>query len=250
LPSDTLLDLGRAFAFLDSDAAGAAWYRAGIHKAERDDKDVRPGDPAPRRLLNLLDQTKALWRLKDYPALEQRFAFAMRWNPPLSPEARRAGYLHAEMLFYQKKYLSAADAMLAVQAAHRQAGDLGALERSDLHEMDWVLGLLLRQANRHEMAIVFLRRAGGSGGEHAMWATRFLFSSLLELGRIGDAQDIYNKYAETYHPSERARTQMQLELDTATPNVEPVRQQGGSVPALGGAGPMTLPQAPYKETVP
>jgi len=119
------------------------WYRAGLAKAERQYKDTPPGDPKARPLLCLLDQTKALWRLKDYAAMEKRFALAKRLNAPLSVESRRAGYLLADMLYYQRRFSEAADMIVAVQAENERVGDLGTLEKSDIGEMHWTQGLFL-----------------------------------------------------------------------------------------------------------
>jgi hypothetical protein len=157
LKAETLLDLGRGFNFLESDLLAACWYRAGLAKAQGQYSDTAPGDPSVRPLLYLMDQTKALWRLRDYPTMEKRFALAMRLYPSLSPESRRAGYLHGVAIFYQAQYARAADAMLAVQADHDRVGDLGMLERSDLEEMEWELGLFLSAAGRDEESLPHLQ---------------------------------------------------------------------------------------------
>lgn len=202
LDAVTLLDVGRAIDFLDGDEHAACWYRAGIAKAQTEYAKAAPGSPAAVRPLALLDQTRALWRLKDHAALERRFALAMRLNAPLSPEARRAGYLHAEMLYYQRKYPEAADAMFAVQAEHDRAGDLGMREASDLYEMHWVLGLFASGARRYEAALPHLTwLARQPGGERAGPALRLLSQAQSELGQFELGQ--FEQAAETLSAWER-----------------------------------------------
>jgi hypothetical protein len=188
LQCEVLLEIGRAFNFLEGDGLAACWYRAGLAKAEQQYKDIQPGDSKARPLLSLLDQTKALWRLKDYAAMEKRFALAKRLNTRLSPEARRAGYLYTEMLHYERRHDEAADAALALQAAHKQAGDLGSLDRSDIHEMAWILGFFLFSAERYEDAVAYLRQASLPGGEHAHSALELLCFALARLDRLDEAE--------------------------------------------------------------
>jgi len=194
LQCEVLLEIGRAFNFLEGDGLAAYWYRGGLVKAERQYKDTQPGDSKARPLLSLLDQTKALWRLKDYAAMEKRFALAKRLNAPLSPEARRAGYLHADMLFYQERYAEAANEILAVQGEHNKVGDLGLLERSDLEEMAWTQGLLLYCADQYEESLphwqVVMKMAGEPRRKMAL--DRFVNASV----RIGRADQLEAYYVE------------------------------------------------------
>ena len=193
LQCEVLLEIGRAFNFLEGDLLAACWYRAGLAKAERQYKDTKPGDPKARPLLCLLDQTKALWRLNDYAAMEKRFGLAMMLNPRLSPEARRAGYLHAEMLYYQGGCQKAATAILAVQAEHERAGDLGTLEKSDIAEMHWVLGLFLFFAERDADAVPHLEFAARPKGEHSLHALSLLPFALVRSGQIDRAVIEYKR---------------------------------------------------------
>lgn len=153
LDAQALLEIGRGFNFLEGDRLAAMWYRAGIMRARSELVSAKAGDEGNAPYLHLMDQTKALWKLKDHSTLEVRFELAKRLNVPLSPAARRAGYFHAEMLSYQGRVAEAADAMVRVQAEHERAGDLGSLDKSDLQEMAWVQGLLLFSARRYEESL-------------------------------------------------------------------------------------------------
>jgi hypothetical protein len=204
LQCEVLLEIGRAFNFLEGDGLAACWYRAGLVKAEQQYKDTQPGDLNARPLLSLLDQTKALWRLNDYAAMEKRFALAKRLNPQLSPESRRAGYLYVEMLYYQGRFQEAATAILAVQTEHERAGDLGSLEQSDIGEMHWVQGLFLSYANRHAEAIPhFEAIAARPSSEHAQGAAAGLFGCLARVHRTAEAAKRLGEYVARYHPEQR-----------------------------------------------
>ena len=206
LKATLLLDVGRSVSFLYGDEFAASWFRAGLAKASTEFEDVRAGDSAAFPLVQALDQTKALWRLKDYAALEMRFAIAASLYPPLSPEARRSAYLHADMLFYRMQYAQAADEIMAVQGENQQAGDIGVLDRSDIAEMEWTQGLFSRAAGRNEEAIKHLRACIDEHGIHAEDACFECFVSLLELDQITAAEDMYRNYIRVYHP-DRHRVQ-------------------------------------------
>ena len=152
-------------------------------------------------MLSLLDQTKALWRLNDYAAMEKRFALAKRLNTRLSPEARRAGYLHAEMFYYQQRFSEAADAMLQVQSQHEQAGDLGLLEKSDIYEMDWVLGMMLFTDKRYAASLPHVRGCAARDGEHLRGALSTLIAVYANLGRIDEALQQLRVYIGKYGES-------------------------------------------------
>lgn len=194
LSAEQMLEIGRGFGYLEGDELAACWYRAGLVKATEEYRETKPGEPKAVALLPLLDQTKALWRLRDHAALEKRFALAMRLNPPLSVEGRRAGYLHAEMLYYQDRFVAAADAMLAVNASHKAAGDLGALDSSDLYEMHWVLGLLLWRAGRHGDARPHLETVCTTDGEHTKQAYCVLSRMLIDSGHTHAARQILSRW--------------------------------------------------------
>jgi len=74
--------------------------------------------------LHLIDQTRALWRTKDYSALEMRFRLAAA-EPLLSVESRRAGCLLVDAAVWGAIHREAADTNLPVQAEHDRVGDLG-----------------------------------------------------------------------------------------------------------------------------
>lgn len=198
LSSEVLLDLGRAFSFLETDALAACWYRAGIDKAEQQFQNTPPGSPDAQPLLNLLDQTKALWRLKDHATMAKRFALAMRLNTPLSPEARRAAYLHAEMLFYQQLFEQAANAILQVQADHDKAGDLGALEASDIYEMHWVLGYFLAAARRLQEAQPHFKAVCSINCEHSRAAFCMLVNTHIRLRQFDSAKKTLAEWRSRY----------------------------------------------------
>jgi tetratricopeptide (TPR) repeat protein len=196
LKSIDLIDLGRAFNFLDGDPLAARWYRSGLAKAEMEYKATSPADPATKPLLDRLDQMKALWRLKDYPAMEKRFGLAMRLNSPLSPEARRAGYLYAEALYHQARSGDAAEVILAVQRDHDRAGDLGLLEKSDILEMHWIQAIMLFNAERYEEALPHLKDCAAITNEHKRGALELLVFCLVRLNYIAEARDAFKHVME------------------------------------------------------
>ncbi|HSZ54753.1 MAG TPA: tetratricopeptide repeat protein [Tepidisphaeraceae bacterium] len=187
LDAIALIEAAKGFEFLEGDQLAAAFFDAALLKAEPQYALTQPGDPAALPLLHELDQTKALWRLKDYPALERRFRLARRLYAPLSVESRRSGYLLVDALFYQDRFDEAADLILAVQAEHRRVGDLGLLESSDLYEMNYEQGFLLFSAGRFEAAIPLLKLVSGRG-EHDQVAEQALFRALLQTGHFDQAR--------------------------------------------------------------
>jgi len=201
LPALSLLDAGRAFVFLAGDELGGRLYRAGLSKAQGESASVAPGDSASVPLLHALDQTKALYRLRDYRALEERFSLAMRLLPPLSPEARRAAYLHADALYYQRRNYEAAEAIVAVMDQHRQAGDLGALEKSDIPEMEWAQGLFLYSAARYPESLPHLKAVVAAGGEHLDQALPLVVVALAKTGSANEADSVMCDYARRYRPA-------------------------------------------------
>jgi hypothetical protein len=215
LDAITLLRAGRGFEFLEGDELAAAVFRAGLAKAERQYAGTRPGDPRALPLLRELDQTKALWRLKDYQTLERRFRLARRLNPPLSIESRRAGYLLADALFYQERFDEAADAILLVQAENLRAGDLGLREKSDVYEMNYEQGYLLFSAGRFEPAIPFLKLVARDG-EHARVAARALFTAFLKSGRVPEAQEALADLVRRFKVSPSSRSIFDEELEAAS----------------------------------
>jgi hypothetical protein len=208
----TLLHAARGFEFLEGDELAAAVFRAALSKAERQYARTQAGNPVALPLLRELDQTKALWRLKDYKALEMRFRLARRLNPALSTASRRAGYLLADALFYQDRFDEAADLIVAVQAENQRVGDLGLLEKSDIYEMNYEQGYLLFSAGRFESAIPFLKLVCGDG-EHAQVAARALFTAFLKSGRVEEARSCLRDLATRFKisPSSQAFFDQELE---------------------------------------
>ena len=207
-----LIEAGKGFQFLEGDQLAAAFFHAALAKAERQFAQTPPGDPAALPFLQELDQTKALWHLKDYPALETRFFLARRLSAPLSIEARRSGYLLADTLFYQDHFDEAADLIEAVQAEHQRVGDLGLLEKSDLYEMNYERGYLLFAAGRFASAIPLLKLVVG-GGEHDQVAQEVLFQALLQNGRFQDARRSLADLENRFKIPESARAALAKQLE-------------------------------------
>jgi len=214
LDASILMEAGRSFDFLVGDELAAAFFRAAFVKAQTRYARTTPGDPKALPLLRQLDQTAALWRLKDYPALEMRFSLARRLYPPLSVESRRAGCLLVDALYYQDRFDEAADLILQVQKEHQQAGDLGALEHSDLYEMEYMQGYVLGAAGRFAEAIPHLQRVCGSG-EHARAAADVLFSAFLNTGRFEEARACYADIVRRFNVPTAAQRVMQRRLERA-----------------------------------
>lgn len=214
LDASILMDSGRSFEFLVGDEVAAAFFRAAFFRAQNEYAATAPGDPKALPLLRELDQTAALWRLKDYPGLEMRFRLARRLYPPLSVESRRAGCLLVDALYYQERFDEAADLILQVQKEHQEAGDLGALERSDLYEMEYMQGYVLRAAGRFAEAIPHLQRVCRSG-EHAHAAAEALFSAFLNTGRFAEARACSADIVKRFNLSVAAQGAMQRRLDEA-----------------------------------
>ena len=212
LDAIVLIEAGKGFQFLENDGLGAAFFHAALAKAERQYAHTSPGDPVALPFLQELDQTKALWHLKDYSALERRFALARRLNPRLSIESRRSGYLLVDAMFYQNRFDEAADLILEVQAEHRRVGDLGLLEKSDIYEMNYEQGYLLFAAGRFESAIPLLKRVVGSG-EHDEVAQEALFKALLQSGRFDEARRCLTDLENRFKTSESARAAFAQQLE-------------------------------------
>lgn len=185
--SDALIDAGRAMNWLSGDEAAVVFFHAGLTKAAVEYARARVDGETALSLLHALDQTKALWRVKHYVALEGRFMLAARLNSPGSPEQRRAGYLYADTLYYQEKYSEAARAICGVLQDDTVAGDLGSLERSDISEMNWTTGFFLMRAGRFEEAAPYLHRVTQVHCEHTERAYACLVQTLVALGKPADA---------------------------------------------------------------
>ena len=226
----TLLDAGRAIDFLAGDEAAAAWYRAGLAKAQVEYQGTSPGDPKARPLLAVLDQTKALWRINDRRTMEKRFALARALNAPLSPESRRAGCLLAQMLFYQGRGSDAADVMLGLWKEHAQAGDLGALERSDFGEMYWETGLFLYVARRWDEAVPQLEGLLKTDDGRKRQACQYILECLVESDRYDEARARVKQYAEQYSLPAAQADQVEQRIEMRQ------RRKAATRPVTVGAG--------------
>jgi len=185
----SLLQAAQSFQFLEGDAMALAFIRAGLTKAERQFAAMRSGDQRALPLLHQLDQTKVLWKQKDYVALERRFRLARRLYPPLSIQSRRAGYLLADALFYQHRCKEAETVVMGVMGEHRRSGDLGLLDPGDWYEMTYQVGYLQFSAGDLEPAIQNLRQVQGKG-EHDKDVATALFSAFLQTGRLSEAEKV------------------------------------------------------------
>jgi hypothetical protein len=197
LEPDLLLECGRAAQWLIDDQYASAFFHAGLVKARAEYSAFPSGNPASLPLIHALDETKVLWRSKDYASLEARFVLARQLNAPLSPESRRAGYLLADVLFYQRRYKQAADVISKVQSEHERVGDLGAMDASDSPEMAWTLGLMLYYAERYDESIPFWKLvARGGSSQRAGYALPYLIDAAGRTGRLEDAKEAL---AALYH---------------------------------------------------
>jgi hypothetical protein len=204
----TLMEIGRAVSFLDGDEHACCWYRAAIAKGTVECRGVRIDDAKATSALALLDQTRALWRLGDYIALEARFSLALNLTAPLSATSRRFRFLHSEMLYRQERFDAAADAIVELEARNREAGDLGDFDKLDFHEMSWVAGLFLYGCGRFSDAIPRLEATVSPRGEHSNDAQRFLVVSYAKTGRVDDANRCFGEYVRNAHPSAKEAVQL------------------------------------------
>jgi len=194
LKAEPLIEAGRSFAFLSGDELAALFYRAGLERAQQQYHRARAGDPATLPLLRQLDQTKALQRLRDYRALEKRFALEMALYPPLSVEARRAGCLYAEALMKQSRAVEAAEAIVGVFEQDKAAGDLGLKDPSDLGEMDWRAGTYLARCGRCQDAIPYLQDLLKTNDNRKQKGVQLWIACLHRLGRDSEAETLRERY--------------------------------------------------------
>lgn len=224
-----LLDVGRAVNWLGDSEDAARLYVVAINCALSDRQIFRPDSQEAQQLLARLDQTKALWDVKAYSALERRFHLAARLNPALSAESRRAKYLEADALYYQGFANAAATLITQVQAEHLQVGDLGQLERSDVPEMEWAQGLFLYHAGRFADAVPHLRAVSMPGSYRCPdIALRLEVASFIRLGRTVAARHRLIDYVRTYLPAADDVRPLVVALDNAS-----ARPDSMSVPEKG-----------------
>jgi hypothetical protein len=210
----TLLEMGRALNWLVDDQFSAEFYKAALRRGFRDGQGLRPGDPQCLPFLRGLDQTRAFWRIGDYEGLELRFRYARRFNLPLSVESRRAACLLVDALYDQHRIDEALDTLAQAQAEDDRVGDLGALDRSDLNEMDYLHGFLLQCAGRNALAIPYLLKVK-RGRDHAEDATRSLFLAYVGLERFDDAKATLDEFFRKFIVSPAQREAFQTALEQA-----------------------------------
>jgi hypothetical protein len=189
-----LLEISRAMAFLDGDAGALAWIGAGLKKAEQEYQSVQAGDPNANPLLHELDQTKSIYHLNRYGYLEKRFTLAMALYAPLSIEQRRSAELHAMSLYYQSRMDEAADAIIKVWDDHQKAGDLGAMEKSDLPEMNWLSAIYNQGAHRYPDAVRYWNEFLKYDDGRKQTGERMLVMCLMQAGDNEKAESVRKHY--------------------------------------------------------
>jgi hypothetical protein len=187
LKPDTLIDAARAFGWLLGDDVAAIFFTVGLSKASTDYAMVPAGDAAALPLLHAIAQTKALWRLKAWPALEQRFRLANALCAPFAAEQRRAHYLFADVLYSDRKFADAVKEIIALDHENDCARDLGVLERSDIPEMEWTIGLFLMADRRYTEALAHMDKCSRYDGEHRSDSRRLAVLALIRSGNIREA---------------------------------------------------------------
>lgn len=210
LPFDTLFKVGLAASFVDNDAHAACWFRAAIHSAEAQETTV-----VPVLLLGDLAQMGALWRIRDYVALDRRFSLEQKLCVTTSePDSLRAAFLHAEMLYYQDRIADAAQTMARVKNQFQSASIRIRLDPVDTQELNWVLGMFLFHAGRAQDAEPHLRAAANFQGFHTERAMRLHVSVLAMLNRVEEAEAAYaawlQKFGRDRDPSVRQHLRSEI----------------------------------------
>jgi len=77
---------------------------------------------------------------------------------------------------------------------HNQARDLGALERSDISEMNWVTALFLMNAQRYEEAIPYYRAFLATGRRATAPRGGITEICLTKTGKSQEAEDVRRQY--------------------------------------------------------
>jgi|SRR5665213_1556813 len=185
IPGVILLNAARGFQWLVNDKLAAAVFSAGLQKSWNEIRLNPPDDKGAQQLLNLLDQTRVLWSAENPDALVNRFRLARRLTPRLSIPSRRAGFHLTEALVADERADEAANLILEVEKEHRQAGDLGKRDKSDISEMTLVTGVTLFAAERYRDAVPYLALIQGN---QATPARTFLFEALLRSGQLEEAR--------------------------------------------------------------
>lgn len=184
---ETLLNVGRSFNYLEGDESAIPWYSAGLGRVPDEYAGAAPGSAVTIPLLDLLDQTGALWRRRDLRALEGRFTIAARLSPPLSLQARRATFLLAQAHVRQRDFRRALDTMLLLQQAHERAGDLGAVDPTDVLETHWIIGTCHHNLGQFADAIPHFSTVTDAGGKGSRESRTYLIDCLLKTGRVAEA---------------------------------------------------------------
>jgi hypothetical protein len=192
IPGITLLNVARGFQWLVNDKLASAVFSAGLQKSWDEIRLNPRDDKGAQELLNLLDQTRVLWSAEDPDALVNRFRIARRLSPRLSIASRRAGFHLAEELVADERAGEAANLILEVEKEHRQAGDLGKRDKSDISEMTLVTGVTLFAAERYRDAVPYLALIQG---DQATPARTFLFEALLRSGQLEEARRLLGEVA-------------------------------------------------------
>jgi hypothetical protein len=188
LKSNSLIEAGRAMNWLCSDEAAAVLFRSALAKATNEYARAPAGDPAALPLLHAIGQTKALWRLKAWPVLEQRFRLANMLYPRLSYEQRRAHYLVADMLYSECRCTAAAAEITEVVKENDGIHDLGLLDPSDIPEMQWTQALFLMADGQLGAAIPLFDACATHDGLHQLDSKRLAVLAEIRSDRLDEAR--------------------------------------------------------------
>jgi tetratricopeptide (TPR) repeat protein len=240
LSPETLLDVARAVTFLDDQKQhGIVWIRGALSQAEREHKGLSPEDPSVKRLLDLLAQTAVLWRVNDHESLRRRFALEKTLRPQRSPQAYRARFLHAQMLYYTGQYLQAEDELAPLHAEQRamfEAGGvrphgIGPMDVDGLHvwdfdplqdyEFDLARALALFGAERYDDAARHFERCVViKGGPHEQMVFEHLIRALVGAEQLAKAEERMSEYVSRFQPSKADVRRMTTTIESQKLPVE------------------------------
>ena len=85
------------------------------------------------------------------------------------------------------RFGEAAETIAQVEAEHDRTGELGALESSDVPEMEWTRGLFLMAAGRFPEAIPVLDACARHGGPHRADSQGLAVLGLVRCNRLSEA---------------------------------------------------------------
>ena len=201
--------------FLDGPEHAAVWYRAAVRAAELETAQFDVADAKAAKYLQVLPQTAALWRYKDYSTLGQRFAIERRLFPPLSKESRKAGHLAAEMDHYKGRR---EESLQKIEQVARENDSVGDLTHEDRVESAWTRGLIMAMARRDTEAIQLLKfvvEQHYAGFPHVPEATATLILTLARAKRVDEAERLLPVWSEIAKPGVAERLSLMNEIELA-----------------------------------